>query len=90
MLDIPALFLHSAVEAWVDIIYIFLVKLFFCQTQPLASTGRVEWRSGAANKSADRYNILFYGITLPKKPIGNKRANCKYEEYKPCGKGIVI
>ena len=52
-----------SVEAGVDEVDVLLVELFLGKPQPLTSTGRVEWRNGAANKSADRYNILRYHLT---------------------------
>ena len=39
-----------SVEAGVDEVDVLLVELFLGKPQPLASTGRVEWRNGAANK----------------------------------------
>jgi len=62
MLGIPLVFLLP-VKAWVDVVDVFLVQPVLGKAQPLASTGRVEWRNGAANKSADRYNILRYHLT---------------------------
>lgn len=48
MLGIPLVFLLP-VKAWVDVVDVFLVQPVLGKAQPLASTGRVEWRNGAAN-----------------------------------------
>ena len=51
------------VKARVDVVDILLVQPVLGKPQAFASTGRVEWRNGAANKSANRYNFLRYHLT---------------------------